>query len=531
MLNYSFLNSLDFEFNVESKFSYNFYNKNESIKNDNLIDNSAINTYSSIDLDIKYRSKYDSRSSDYLGFFNNSLKSTVLNLSNTNLSLEKQSIFNKIHDQNLFLISTSSDIKEDDLEKYNERLNINRTDIENNVFNFITENKKIEINRNILEKYKNANRKNADLFYNIENSIDEFNKFFRKDVENTVGLSNTTKIFEDFNKFKVNSMSEYVKVTESFYYKNIGIYIEKYSLEEEYIKKDCKFYFIDDDNNNNLKNIIIKDSAVRYGNTYKYIVYPVYVLTIPQKDDYYLVDSFIMCDYPHFTNDIVCKEFERPASPSKIFFKYFEREKSLEINWSRPIEKQGDIKGYQIFKRDSLDEPYTLIKQIEFFDSENLSFRDVNENVSKSIIESLSFEKRKCEDKEFSTSKISIYTICSIDARGYTSNYSEQLGVYYDSFNKELIIDKVSPPGAPLHMPNILIPRKTKFFNNDDKIVNNTPYEENVSKFTLYLTPEARTLETQSETEEILLKNNYKLSIFNLSTGESYLNSIDIKNF
>ena len=42
MLNYSFLNSLDFEFNVESKFSYNFYNKNESIKNDNLIDNSAI---------------------------------------------------------------------------------------------------------------------------------------------------------------------------------------------------------------------------------------------------------------------------------------------------------------------------------------------------------------------------------------------------------------------------------------------------------------------------------------------------------
>ena len=90
----------------------------------------------------------------------------------------------------------------------------------------------------------------------------------------------------------------------------------------------------------------------------------------------------------------------------------------------------------------------------------------------------------------FDKNNVQIYTICSLDAHGYSSNYSTQIAVMYDFYDKKCITDLVSESGAPLHMPNIFIKRKTKFFDNDDYITTNLPFEEKVKKFTLYATPE-----------------------------------------
>ena len=65
-------------------------------------------------------------------------------------------------------------------------------------------------------------------------------------------------------------------------------------------------------------------------------------------------------------------------------------------------------------------------------------------------------------DQDFDTSKVNIYTICSIDAHGLTSECSTQIGVVYDILLDKLIIDTISDAGAPIEYPNILIPRKTK---------------------------------------------------------------------
>ena len=94
------------------------------------------------------------------------------------------------------------------------------------------------------------------------------------------------------------------------------------------------------------------------------------------------------------------------------------------------------------------------------------------------------------------------------------------------------MIDLVSGAGAPLHMPNILIPRKTRFFDNDDNIVSITPIESNVKKFTLYLTPEYVSITDDTLTfPNNTLSDNYKLSIYKLENGETVLNNLKIENF
>ena len=356
-------------------------------------------------------------------------------------------------------------------------------------------------------------------------------------------MSDMSKISENFIPIKTTPVNQYFSQTNSYYYVLTGVLVEKYKVDDDdkdiFTKKDTKFFYIDVlpdgiiENANSTyrvsksENIVINDSAVQYGSEYFYVVYPVYAISLPKKNDYYLVETYLMCDYPYFTNNIVCKEFKRPASPSNLRFRYINKEKCLNIEWAKPFERQGDIKGYQIFKRKKLNEPYSLIKQIEFLEED--SFYKRNNNVSSSLIEKARFNKNYFDDKEFNTNEIQIYTICSLDARGQSSNYSEQIAVYYDYYTKKVVVDLVSSSGAPLHMPNLLIPRKTKFYDNEENIVSNTPYEEKVNKISLYVTPEYNEIILgESLDSDRIISEKYKFSIFKLENNQQIIKDINI---
>ena len=203
--------------------------------------------------------------------------------------------------------------------------------------------------------------------------------------------------------------------------------------------------------------------------------------------------------------------------------------KKLNIKWFNPVEPQNDIKGYQIFKRESLEEPYVLLKQIEFT-SKNDAF-ERNENIPlDDIIKSFSV-LNEFDDKSYKPNKIQIYTICSIDSHGYTSNYGKQVAILYDFLNKKCIVDEISKSNAPLNMPNLLIDKKTKFYDEENFIVNNLTFEKNVNKISLYITPECFKITDMNNSEDILLKEKYKFSIFKLENSESIISDIDIENF
>ena len=129
--------------------------------------------------------------------------------------------------------------------------------------------------------------------------------------------------------------------------------------------------------------------------------------------------------------------------------------------------------------------------------------------------------------------KIVIYAICAIDAHGQVSNYSSQIAIKYNFFNKHLETDLVSTPGAPLFYPNIFIKRKTKFIDNDDKIVTITPIVENISKITLYATPDFAIINNDSVSlnNNYTYKEKYKFNIFKVENSKNFIDDIDIENF
>ena len=537
MINYSFTNSIDFDFNVTSEYIYDFYKNDERVLDDNVIKNNDIDPFSFISLDIQFKAKYDDRVQSYFSYIRENLQE-ISNLSLQegerlhDLSKSELALFNKISDVENHFISINSDIFKSNIDEINNYSEVVEND-HLDAIKFITNNKKIEINREIKQDFLESNRNNLFFTDSISKSLEKFEDLFRQDK---IDYKNSTfiNITNDFTPLKTHPVSQYSLLSDSFYYCCVGILVEKYNVDEPNeapVKKDTKFFA------NTRQDLFegfryensfsINDTAVRYGSEYFYAIYPVYAMTLPKKNDYYLVETFLVCDYPYFTENISCKEFKRPECPGNLSFKYLSSPKSLKISWSKPFELQGDVKGYQVFKRKDISQPYTLLKQIEFFEEND--FYERNINVSRSVIEKSTYNKTICIDEDFNINEVQIYTVCSIDARGYSSNYSEQIAVYYDYYTKDLIVDLVSRSGAPIHMPNLLLPRKTKFIENEEKIISNTPYEENVRKISLYVTPEYKEINVDDDSSPVsLLKEKYKFSIFKLENSQQVIKDINI---
>tara|TARA_B100000212_G_scaffold325132_1_gene286560 strand:- start:1325 stop:2956 length:1632 start_codon:yes stop_codon:yes gene_type:complete len=537
MNNIILTNCPDFFVDVNEKFTYNYYNNKETLTNDRLIINNIKNPYRFIELSIKTRSKYDVRLFDFVSNLN---LEDIENMSNKNLSTSDLIFFNKIHklDTNMKNINMDKDSLE--IKKINSFFDINEISF-NKAINFISSNKKISIARTFYEEVIESNKENIFFTSKNKENLEDYDHLIDDKDNDVVENFNSLTINNGFNVYQKISVHSNLKNIPN-YYLNIGFLIEKYKLDDAKYTKIASYFNYNSSNKNILSlnknnesntityNFSLKDSGVKYGSTYKYVVYPVYITSIPTKSDYHTYDQYIVCGYPYITKKIDCKESKRPISPSQIYFKYNHHKEALCLNWNIPLEEQGDIKGYQIFKRFSLNDPFVLIKQIEFHNSSD--FYERNQNVSSQIIENIR-NKNITEyfDNNFKLDKIQIYSICSIDAHGFTSNYSSQYAIRYDHSTKKCLVDLISNPGAPLHMPNLLIPRKTKFFDNDDYIAVNTPIEEKVKKFTLYVTPEYNRININMGTHKTVLNDSYKLSIFKVENSSTHTSDIKIVNF
>jgi hypothetical protein len=60
-------------------------------------------------------------------------------------------------------------------------------------------------------------------------------------------------------------------------------------------------------------------------------------------------------------------------------------------------------------------------------------------------------------DEDFNRDSKFVYTFCSIDAHGMTSNYSQQFEVVFDRFKNRLAVKRISASGAPKAYPNMFL--------------------------------------------------------------------------
>lgn len=223
---------------------------------------------------------------------------------------------------------------------------------------------------------------------------------------------------------------------------------------------------------------LFEDPYVAYGQTYRYEIRPIYAKIIENKNKIFVTvsneSSFIV---------IECVEERIPEPPANLSFEYI-LDNRIEVSWSRPnsfVEDKGkiwetnDIKGYQIFVRNSLRESYNLVKYFTFNNTTPQSYR----MYSKEFIPDdyvLSSEDPIAPKTNYWGAPIYnepnryilsirpnqdyFFTMCSIDAHGNSSNYGTQFKIRRNNVTGEVDVKLLCGKGAPKQYPNVYIPGK-----------------------------------------------------------------------
>ena len=234
-----------------------------------------------------------------------------------------------------------------------------------------------------------------------------------------------------------------------------------------------------------------KDVYIAYGKTYRYEIRPVFA-RYTEPDNLLNENVMFVCSDESSFIDIQTIEEKAPSPPRNVRFEYILNER-IQITWERPssyvadisdsfgnaepptskLYDTDDIKGYQLFVRNSLQEPYKLLNYFTFNNTHppELRIRPAeiipDELVISSEYTTTGRENpfpRFDEPRKFIVSirpNVDYYfAMCSIDAHGNSSQYSSQYKIRRNNVTGEVSIEMVSQEGAPKQYPNLLVPTK-----------------------------------------------------------------------
>lgn len=199
------------------------------------------------------------------------------------------------------------------------------------------------------------------------------------------------------------------------------------------------------------------DTNIVYGQTYSYRIRSITAvynnLTVGEgaaREDKLCLIPFL--SDPSKSVSLTAEETVPPPSPADFNLHWNYQDSTLQIVWSFPSNSQRDIKYWQVFRRSSINEPYSLIRMIDFDDSvERTPFPETIDN---SLISKFQSPVNYYVDSEFNKDSDYIYTMCSVDAHGQSSNYGMQFRVRFDRYRNKLIKELISPSGAAKQYPN-----------------------------------------------------------------------------
>lgn len=264
-------------------------------------------------------------------------------------------------------------------------------------------------------------------------------------------------------------------------YNLVGYMIEKYVASPEGFTKLNTFYVEDPTQTTYV------DKDILYGLTYVYAiktVVSVTVLTYPDdpSGQSKAVASAVYLSSRPISHAIECYEYAQPPEPIDVRFTYDRMRKMFMITWDMPVNPQRDVKQFQVFRRKTIKEPFELIAQYGFDDSEvgksGTRYR-TGERVDANNLDGMlqddkhlvrfvrdtptsqprptfvHHDKSFMVDDESYTSSEYIYAVCSVDAHGMTSNYSTQHQVRFDAYTNNLVSHVVCDAGSPRQYPNM----------------------------------------------------------------------------
>jgi len=338
----------------------------------------------------------------------------------------------------------------------------------------------------------------------INNSL--ASDFFQNSIDKKKNFSSLA-VHSELSKTQKNDIVDLPSVDKKFldFYptkglpiKIIGYIIERYRSTNEGFVLEKKFYF----ENSNFSKFV--DQSVLYGSTYIYSIRAVASIDLLTWGDIDTVlVSRVYASSRATTFPVECYEYIPPPEPTGLDFTFNYAESNLIISWDSPANPQKDIKQYQVFRRKSIREPFELISQICFDDSlpgegnsryftyekvdpNNIDQmdRDLKRFVKISKYPIFSFvDKDFVIDTEFFEKTSYIYAICSVDAHGMISNYSEQKQVSFDPYKNKIVITSICGVGSPRPYPNMNL--KLDAFKDTIRVEG-----QESRKMSVYLNPE-----------------------------------------
>lgn len=561
-----------FDMNVD--FKYNQYDEetedinpindfNLDLKYDNI--NMFLSNKITINLhDLRERLKFDSNIS-FLSNINTDIVEIIKTFQNKNLNITITNDFKDIEyfNSNLNLDDKTTSFITNLDDKYKKRI-LEAYDVNNSEYNNLTKfnQRNVVYSNDYLSDIMLARSqsqyaydfKTNEFFSNINNvenervASDYLSKKISISPDNVsayvaqlLSLKNILPIYDDLPvlfKFKAFELTPVIEdqaiLKQETGVAFVGFLIKKHiknKAGETFFNVASQFLYVDINENNNLNEIVVHDNQLNYASSYAYEISPVFYVGLYS---YYGYRNF---NFPLITHNLsyssaLRSQFVRavdyyaPEPPNAVRAKFLTKQFKAEIRWDHPTNPQNDVIGFQIYRRQRLDQPFELVKvylKKNISDFQNMElFAD---NMPLNLIE-ISPDNSMKDFYHFIDHEVDltrdtyIYAICSIDAHGMISNYSSQIGLRYSKIYNSLIVDQVSMQNAPRSYPNLYVQRKSQLFDNDDLIFDFTPNFRNKEKISIYFTPDATQLKNKltNQTSQIFNKSNqYQLSVARLN--------------
>lgn len=197
------------------------------------------------------------------------------------------------------------------------------------------------------------------------------------------------------------------------------------------------------------------DTEIVYGKRYRYEIQTVYLVRILSYDGKNIVSSdYIISSRQSPATEVLCEEGKPPPEPIDLRF-WFSPEKKLHVEWQHPLNKQEDIKRYQVFRRRNINEPFQLLAELDFDDSAVKTPRSEKIPSRSKLVSN--YPVSFYIDDSYNLDSDYIYAVCSVDARDLSSGYSEQFRVRFQREHGKLRVDRVASAGAPKPYPNFTL--------------------------------------------------------------------------
>ncbi len=256
----------------------------------------------------------------------------------------------------------------------------------------------------------------------------------------------------------------------------------------------------------------IIDPRVAYGEIYVYQIRAVYLMefqTLSEESNQILLSTIIFASAPSARKVVECIETIPPPPPADFDVVWDYNFNIPVVMWNFPNNQQRDIKKFQVFKRKTINDPFEL--QIEYDFDDSIKPTNSFETIDVNLVKKLTSPKTFYLDKDFNKYDTAIYTVCSVDAHGLTSNYTTQLKISFDRIKNKIQKQLISTAGAPKSYPNMYLNAET--FVDVIK-------DSNRKKLKIFFDPEYLSISNKDKVESLFqtdkINGLYKLQFINV---------------